>query len=153
MKNFFPYFLECSKKEKDKKRKKDLENLAFNNSLIILRNDKYSLLTERGEFIIPEKFSQTSWNELKEKLWGGFKDYNNMEEEIKDNFSSWSNIKKRDKIRKIDNLIIKNINEDRKYIKTALAIFFLLKVIKDCDIEFKEFEIKLLKQKKKVIEE
>ena len=109
MTNLFPFFLECSKQEVDKNRKKELENLAFGSALVITKANKNVLLTDTDEFIIPDDFSLTSWNELKNKLW---KDQNT----IKDKSNSWTVTKKRDKIRRLDNLIIQAIqnNDNRK---------------------------------------
>ena len=64
MTKFFPFFLECSKQEVDKD-KKELENLAFGNGLVITKGNKNVLLTDTEELIIPDDFSLTSWNKLK----------------------------------------------------------------------------------------
>ena len=69
MTNFFPFFLECSKQEVDKNRKKELENLAFGSALVITKGNRNVLITDTEEFVIPDDFSLTSWNELKNKLW------------------------------------------------------------------------------------
>ena len=91
MTNFFPFFLECSKQEVDKNRKKELENLAFGSALVITKANKNVLLTDTtDEFIIPDDFSLESWNELKNKLWKDQNiEYYKMENRIKDRFSSW----------------------------------------------------------------
>jgi len=46
MTKFFPFFLDCSKQEVDKDRKKELENLAFGNALVITKGNKSVLLTD-----------------------------------------------------------------------------------------------------------
>ena len=46
MTKFFPFFLECSKQEVDKDRKKELENLALGNALVITKGNKNVLLTD-----------------------------------------------------------------------------------------------------------
>jgi len=52
-------------------------------------------------------------------------------------------MKKRDKIRRLDNLIIKTIeNDNRKYIKIMLMILVLLKLVKNSDTEFENFDVK-----------
>ena len=68
MTNFFPFFLQCSKQEVDKDRKK-LENLAFGNALVITKGNKNVLITDTVEFVIPDDFSLASWDELKNMLW------------------------------------------------------------------------------------
>jgi len=141
MTKFFPFFLECSKQEVDKDKK--LENLAFGNGLVITKGNKNVLLTDTEEFIIPDDFSLTSWNELKNKLWGNDTEYCKMENTIKDKFNSWNVTKKRDKVRRLDNLIIKTIeNDNRKYIKIMLMILVLLKLVKNSDTEFENFDVK-----------
>ena len=66
-----------------------------------------------------------------------------MENKIKDKFNSWNAMKKRDKIRRLDNLIIKTIeNDTRKYIKIMLMILILFKIVKKSDIELEDFDAK-----------
>ena len=60
MTNFFPFFLECSKQEVDKNRKK-LENLAFGSALVITKGNRNVLITDKEEFVIPDDFSLESW--------------------------------------------------------------------------------------------
>jgi len=94
--------------ENDEKRKKQLENLAFGiNSAIIFQDNKNVLILDKDQFDIPETFSQTSWDELKEKLWTARTDFDVMEEKIRRNFKLGRNISKRDKLRKIFNSILK----------------------------------------------
>jgi len=61
MTNFFPFFLECSKQEVDKNRKKELENLAFGSALVITKGNRNVLITDKEEFVIPDDFSLESW--------------------------------------------------------------------------------------------
>jgi len=50
--------------------------------------------------------------------------------------NSWTVTKKRDKIRRLDNLIIKDIESNgRKYAKNVLMILVLLNKVKYSDIE------------------
>ena len=66
-----------------------------------------------------------------------------MEKAIKEKLNSWTEIKKRDKIRKIDNFVIKNVHLDKQiYLKSFLIIFIFLKLIKSSDIKFEDFDIK-----------
>ena len=136
MTNFHPFFLECAKQEVDNDRKKQLENLAFGNALAITKANKNVLLTDTDEFIIPDDFSLTSWNELKNKLWKDQNtEYYKMENRIKDRFSSWNAMKKRDKVRRLDNLIITTFETgDRRYMKIILIMLFLLKIVNVSDI-------------------
>ena len=140
MTNFFPFFLECSKQEVDKNRKKELEKLAFGSALVITKANKNVLLTDTDEFIIPDDFSLESWNELRNMLW---KDQNT----IKDTSNSWTVTKNRDKIRRLDNSIIKAIekNDNRKYVKIMLMLLIHLKLVKisdiESDIELQDFDV------------
>jgi len=69
MTNFFPFFLECSRQEVDKDRKRELENLAFGDALVITKGNKNVLITGTEEFVVPDDFSLESWDELKNTLW------------------------------------------------------------------------------------
>lgn len=137
MTNFFPFFLECSKQEVDKNRKKELENLAFGSALVITKGNRNVLITDKEEFVIPDDFSLEPWNELKNKLW---KDQNT----IKDKSNSWTVTKKRDKIRRLDNLIIQAIqnNDNRKFVKIMLMRLILLKIVTISNIELEDFNPK-----------
>jgi len=59
-------------------------------------------------------------------------------------FNSWNVTKKRDKIRRLDNLIIKAIehSDNRKYVKNVLMILILFKIVKKSDIELEDFDAK-----------
>ena len=105
MTKFFPFFLECAKQEVDNDRKKQLENLAFGNALVITKANKNILIPDTEEFVIPDDFSLESWNELQNMLW---EDQNT----IKDKSNLWTVTKKRDKIRRLDNLIIQAIQNN-----------------------------------------
>ena len=145
MTNFFPFFLECSKQEVDKGRKKELESLAFGNAVVITKGNKYVLISDTEEFVIPDDFSLESWNELQNILWGNHDtEYYEMENTIKDKSNSWTVTKKRDKIRRLDNLIIQAIqnNDNRKYIKIMLMRLILLKIVTISDIELQDFDVK-----------
>jgi len=136
MRNFHPFFLECSKQEADENRKKELEKLAFGNALVITKDNKSVLITDTKKFVIPDDFSLESWNELQNILWGNHDtEYYEMENRIKDRFSSWNAMKKRDKVRRLDNLIIKTFETgDRRYMKIILIMLFLLKIVNVSDI-------------------
>ena len=136
MRNFHPFFLECSKQEADENRKKELEKLAFGNALVITKDNKSVLITDTKKFVIPDDFSLESWNELQNILWGNHDtEYYEMENRIKHRFSSWNAMKKRDKVRRLDNLIIKTFETgDRRYMKIILIMLFLLKIVNVSDI-------------------
>ena len=90
---------------------------------MITKANKNVLITGTEEFIIPDDFSLESWDELKNMLWKN-------QDTITDISNSWTVTKKRDKIRRLDNLIIKVIeNDDRKYAKNVVMILFLLKIV------------------------
>ena len=137
MTNFFPFFLECSKQEVDKNRKKELEKLAFGSALVITKANKNVLLTDTDEFIIPDDFSLESWNELRNMLW---ENHNT----IKDTSNSWNVTKKRDKIRRLDNLIIQTIqnNANRKFVKIMPMRLILLKIVTISNTELEDFNPK-----------
>ena len=69
-----------------------------------------------------------------------------MENIIKHKFNSWNVMKNRDKIRRLDNVIIRAVEHDnRKYIKIMLMILVLLKRVTSKDIEFENFDVKKIK--------
>jgi len=144
MRNFHPFFLECSKQEADENRKKELEKLAFGNALVITKGNRNVLITDTEEFVIPDDFSLESWNELKNKLWKDQNtEYYEMENRIKHRFSSWNAMKKRDKVRRLDNLIITTFETgDRRYMKIILIMLFLLKIVTISNIELEHFNPK-----------
>ena len=144
MRNFHPFFLECSKQEADENRKKELEKLAFGNALVITKDNKSVLITDTKKFVIPDDFSLESWNELQNILWGNHDtEYYEMENRIKHRFSSWNAMKKRDKVRRLDNLIIKTFETgDRRYMKIILIMLFLLKIVTISNIELEHFNPK-----------
>ena len=144
MTNFHPFFLECSKQEADENRKKELEKLAFGNALVITKGNRNVLITDTEEFVIPDDFSLESWNELKNKLWKDQNtEYYEMENRIKHRFSSWNAMKKRDKVRRLDNLIITTFETgDRRYMKIILIMLFLLKIVTISNIELEHFNPK-----------
>ena len=137
MTNFFPFFLECSKQEVDKNRKKRTRKFSIWKRFSNYEKNRNVLITDTEEFVIPDDFSLTSWNELKNKLW---KDQNT----IKDKSNSWTVTKKRDKVRRLDNLIIQAIqnNDNRKYVKIMLMRLILLKLVTISNIELEDFNPK-----------
>ena len=104
---------------------------------MITKANKNVLLTDTNEFIIPDDFSLESWNELRNMLW---ENHNT----IKDTSNSWNVRNKRDKIRRLDNLIIQAIqnNDNRKFVKIMLMRLILLKLVKISDIELQDFDVK-----------
>jgi len=90
MTKLFPFFLECSKQEVDRDRKKELESLAFGNALVITKGNKNVLITGTEEFVIPEDFSLESCDELKNMLWRN-------QNTITDISNSWNVTKTRQK--------------------------------------------------------
>ena len=113
---FFPFFLECSIKETDTIKKRHLERLDFGKAGVF-RESVY--VTENGDFKIPKVYSDEERDKLYKLVWSGDTEFSRMEKKIKERLSTWSNLKKRDKLKMID--------------KYALSL--------DCDFEEKKKDI------------
>lgn len=144
--DLYPFFLECSKNHTDSVRKKFLENLAFGKGgLVIKKPTGGVLITENGNFNIPDKFTLTDMKTLETLVWNDESDYHKMELEIKESRKIWTNVKKRDKLRIIDHYIIKNKNIiNKSLLKSIITIALILKMITNNDIKYKDFVIETL---------
>ena len=105
--------------------------------MVITKANKNVLITDTEEFVIPDDFSLESWNKLRNMLW---ENHNT----IKDTSNSWTVTKERDKIRRLDNLIIQAIqnNDNRKYVKIMLMLLIHLKLVTISNIELEDFDVK-----------
>ena len=143
---FYPFFLECSKRESIKERKRQLELLGFGKcGMIVDYPDGTSvLLRDGGKFFIPSTYTDDGKNMLNKILWDEDTDFSKMEQEIKDSIKQWANVKKRDKLRIIDKYILQlecDIKE-KKLIKSVITIALILRMIGANDIIYQDFEIK-----------
>ena len=100
---FFPFFLECSMKETDMIKKRHLELLAFGKAGVF-RESVY--VTENGNFKIPKVFSDEERDKLYKLVWSGETEFSRMEKEVKEHLSTWKNLKRRDKLRMIDEYVL-----------------------------------------------
>lgn len=143
---FYPFFLECSKRETVRERKRQLELLGFGKcGLIIDEEDGTStLIKDRDKFRIPIAYSDDDRNRLNMILWGEDSDFDRMENTIKESIKQWANVKRRDKLRIIDKYVLQlecDIRE-KKLIKSVITIALILRMIQSNDIVYKDFEIK-----------
>lgn len=143
---FFPFFLECSKRENNRERKKQLEQLGFGKCGLIVEEEDGSsyLIQHKTKFLIPTTYSDDQRNKLNMILWGEDSDFERMESAIKESIRNWSNIKKRDKLRIIDKYVLQLACDfkEKKMIKSVLTIALILRLIQSNDIVFENFEIK-----------
>ena len=137
---FFPFFLECSMKETDMIKKRHLEHLAFGKAGVF-RESVYA--TENGDFKIPKVFSTEERDKLYKLVWSGDTEFSRMEKKIKERLSTWSSLKKRDKLRMIDKHVL-DLDcdfEEKKKISGKLKMLILIKVLNPKDIEYENFKI------------
>ena len=137
---FFPFFLECSIKETDTIKKRHLERLDFGKAGVF-RESVY--VTENGDFKIPKVYSDEERDKLYKLVWSGDTEFSRMEKKIKERLSTWSNLKKRDKLRMIDKyaLSLDCDFEEKKKISGKLKTKILIKLLNPKDIEYENFKI------------
>lgn len=146
MRNFYPFFLECSKRETNPHRRRHLELLGFGKGGVILDelNDTPTYVTDRGSFKIPKRYSDEERDKLNKLIWDEDTDFHQMENDIKDSIKMWANVKKRDKLRIIDKYVLQlecDIRE-KKLIKSVITIALILRLLETNDIVYQDFEIK-----------
>ena len=137
---FFPFFLECSMKETDMIKKRHLEHLAFGKAGVFCES---ALVTENGDFKIPKVYSDEERDKLYKLVWSGDTEFSRMEKKIKERLSTWSSLKKRDKLRMIDKYVL-SLDcdfEEKKKISGKLKTLILIKVLNPKDIEYENFKI------------
>ncbi|KAH3835563.1 hypothetical protein DPMN_108916 [Dreissena polymorpha] len=143
---FYPFFLECSKRETDKENKRYLELLGFGKcGMIIDKDDGTSTVLKFNKtFKIPKTYSVQLHDELNQMLWTKNDEFEKMEATIKESMKQWVNVKKRNQLRLIDKYVL-NLEcdiKEKKYHKGAITTAFLLGMIKPNDIVYQDFEIK-----------
>ncbi|KAH3734346.1 hypothetical protein DPMN_040785 [Dreissena polymorpha] len=92
---FYPFFLECSKRETDKENKRYLELLGFGKcGMIIDKDDGTSTLLKFNKtFKIPKTYSVQLHDELNQMLWTKNDEFEKMEATIKESMKQWVNVK------------------------------------------------------------
>ena len=148
---FFPFFLECSMKETDMIKKRHLEHLAFGKAGVMITSSRESVyVTENGDFRIPRvdersgsAYSDEERDKLYKLVWNDDTEFSQMEKKIKERLSTWSSLKKSDKLRMIDKyaLSLECDFEEKKKISGKLKTLILIKVLNPKDIEYENFQI------------
>lgn len=143
--DIYPFFLECCKHHTDDNKIKTLESLALGHSDLIMKRGKNTmvLVTSKGEFIIPDQYTETLGLKLDEFLWNSTDGYYKMQNDIKKSYESWTNVKKKDKLRMIEYYVLsKNKPFDESIIlKSIIIIALMLKLINVSNITYQEGEI------------
>lgn len=143
--DIYPFFLECCKHHTDENKIKMLESLALGNSDLIMKRGKTTrvLVTSKGEFIIPDHYTETLGLKLDEFLWNSTDGYYKMQNEIKQSYNSWNNVKKKDKLRMIDYYVLSKTKPFKESIllKSIITIAFMLKLINSDNITYQNGEI------------
>ena len=155
---FFPFFLECSMKETDMIKKRHLEHLAFGKAGVMITSSRESVyVTENGDFRIPRAdersgsaYSDEERDKLYKLVWNDEMsgaspptEFSQMEKKIKERLSTWSSLKKSDKLRMIDKyaLSLDCDFEEKKKISGKLKTLILIKVLNPKDIVYENFKI------------
>jgi hypothetical protein len=152
--NIHPFFIECSKKYEQREEKYNLlVDLAVGKRGIFLtRVDKNKpvtyVVTPKGEFQIPENYSDEKHAEFKQKWWGDDTAFSNMKDAIKESRKNWATTKKKDRIYLLNKFICSlDIDLAHKVFLSSLITFaLLLKLYKPTDIVYEEFEIKTINE-------
>ena len=137
---FFSFFLESSMKETDMIKKRHLELLAFGKTGMF-RESVY--ITENGDFKIPRVYSDEERDKLYKLVWNDDTEFSQMEKKIKERLSTWSSLKKSDKLRMIDEyaLSLDCDFEEKKKISGKLKTLILIKVLNPKDIVYENWKI------------
>lgn len=143
---FYPFFLECSKRERMSERKRELELLAFGKCGMIIDNEDGTsvLIKNKNSFVIPKIYTDKARDILYLMLWDEDNEFDRMASAIKESIKQWANVKKRDKLRIIDKYVLQlecDIKE-KKLIKSVITIALILRMIQTNDIVYQDFEIK-----------
>ena len=144
--DIYPFFLDCCKHHTDDTKIKLLESLALGNSDLILKRGKNTkvLVTSKGEFIIPDHYTETLGLKLDEFLWNSTDGYYKMQNDIKKSYESWTNVKKKDKLRMIDYYVLskhRSSSPESVILKSIVTIALMLKLINASNITYEGGEI------------
>ena len=142
---FFPFFLECSMKETDRLKKRYLELLAFGKAGVMITSS-HEYVTENGNFKIPKVYSDEERDKLYQLIWNERSEFSQMEKKIKERLSTWSSLRKCDKLRMIDKYVL-TLDcdlEEKKKISGKLKTLILIKELDPKDIVYENFKISLV---------
>lgn len=139
----YPFFLECSKYEIGSKRKQ-LQQLSLGNGGLIV-NGRVLILDDEP-FTIPDEYNESDKIKLNKTMWNEDTDFFKLQSDIAESRTSWSNMKKREKLRLIDLYLLKRFSDLEECVraKTAFNMALLLKMISQNDVEYRNYEIKSL---------
>lgn len=148
--NIHPFFIECSKKYKhdDEKYNMIIDFAVGKRGIFLTRMDKNKavtyIVTPKGEFQIPEKYSDEKHEEFKLKWWGDDIKFSNIKDSIKESRKTWANTKKKDRIYLLNKFICSlDIDLPYKIFLSKMIVFaLLLKLYKPSDISYENFEVK-----------
>ena len=127
-------------------KKRHLEHLAFGKAGVF-RKSPLILVTENGDFKIPKVYSDEERDKLYKLVWSDDTEFSRMEKKIKERLSTWSSLKKSDKLRMIDKyaLSLDCDFEEKKKISGKLKMLILIKVLNPKDIEYENWNITQVK--------
>lgn len=135
--NIYPFFLECEKHTKSKMLKTLFKSLTFGKGgHIVSKKAKNVLITVNGEFVIPNTYSEIERLKLEKLL-----DVEPLETEnnkCKETRTSWSSIRKKDKLKLFYNYVssLSIPLPDKIKLSRFIILALFLKLINNEDVEY-----------------
>jgi|HubBroStandDraft_6_1064221.scaffolds.fasta_scaffold186265_3 hypothetical protein len=142
--NFYPFFMDCYQRESDVIKRAYLHKLAFGlGGLIFKRDNDDYLCVSTGEFKIPKAYSIKEYARLKLMIWDTSSDYHAMQEQIKLSKPLLSGVKKKDRLRLIDQYVLRHVNalSKARRVKYVIILAAILKIISALSIVYRDGEI------------
>jgi len=135
--NIYPFFLECEKHTKSPMLKSLFKALTFGKGgRIVSKKNKNVLITVNGEFVIPNEYSEEDMLQLEKML--DMKQFEIESDKLKETRTTWSSIRKKDKLKLFYNYVgtlpIPLIDKIKLSRFIILAMF--LKLITNEDVEY-----------------
>lgn len=145
--NVFSFFIECFKRCTDESKKKVFRDLAFGScSFLVMKHNlsasSWIVVGPYGqEFLVPSLFSEEKMRELEKMLWSTrHRAFLRLQDMIRERIlSSWSQVKKQDRVRLIIRYIIDRTGfswTEKKYMKQVILMAVALRLIQCTDISY-----------------
>lgn len=138
------FFFKCCLVEPDKEKRKILEKIGFGNGFFFFEKNNFQILmTPNGPFNVPNGFSEVAYANLQKLLWEHNDEYLTKLNELKESRKLWVNVKKRDKIRLLDDFVVKMVcpMKQKQKMKSIITIALILHLIHTTDIVYENFRI------------
>lgn len=134
------FFIECSVHETDANKKVLYESIAVGKTFTV--RDGY-LYTAKDRFKIPSEYSDRAKRQLDAKLTRERDKFDALSDEINEARLSWGNLKKRDKMRRLDDYVssLDCTLAEKVVMKKNITIAFVLKLIPVADICYQDYRV------------